>query len=171
MRDSTTPKRNGPLPRDPLTRFWPKVEKTETCWLWTGAKTKAGYGMFGLNRGVGLPQKMTMAHRYSWEIANGPIPPGIFVDHMCHTKACVNPRHLRLADPKQNLENRCDASIKSNTGVRGVSWDKVAGRYRAAVTHNRKHYHVGRYDTLEEAAEAAKAKRLELFTHNLHDRT
>lgn len=167
MRDSTTPKRNGPLPRDPLTRFWPKVEKTEACWNWTGGKTKAGYGCFGVGGRAG---RQVLAHRYSWEIVNDPIPDGIFIDHMCHNKSCVNPSHLRLADRKQNLENRCDASIKSNTGVRGVSWDKVARRYRAAVTHNRKHYHVGRYDTLEEATEAAKAKRLELFTHNLHDR-
>jgi hypothetical protein len=92
------------------------------------------------------------------------------LDHMCHNHACVNPDHLRVATRKQNSENRSGAYSNSGTGVRGVSWDKARGLYRATVMHNYKQVMVGRYETPEEAEEAVKAKRLELFTHNLLDR-
>jgi hypothetical protein len=89
---------------------------------------------------------------------------------MCHNRACINPDHLRTVDNKQNHENLSGAYSTSGTGVRGVSWDKTRGLFRAAVVHNYKQVQVGRYKTLEEASEAVKAKRLELFTHNLLDR-
>ncbi len=152
---------------DPLTRFWPKVEKTETCWSWIGTINAYGYGMFG--RG-GRTAGQSLAHRYSWELVNPPIPAGMALDHMCHNHACVNPKHLRVVTYKQNSENRNGAYVTSGTGVRGVSWDKTRGLFRATVVHNYKQVQVGRYETLEEAAEAAKAKRLELFTHNIQDR-
>jgi hypothetical protein len=152
---------------DPLTRFWPKVDKTETCWNWTAYKNPYGYGMFG--RG-GRTDGMSLAHRYAWEIAKGAIPEGMHLDHMCHNRACVRPTHLRIVDNKQNHENFKGAFSTSGTGVRGVSWDKTRGLFRATVVHNYKQVQVGRFETLEEATEAVKAKRLELFTHNLLDR-
>jgi len=152
---------------DPLTRFWPKVEKTETCWNWIAGKNAYGYGTFG--RG-GRVDGHALAHRYAWEITIGPIPEGMHLDHMCHNHACVNPDHLRVVDNKQNHENFKGAFSTSVTGVRGVSWDKARGLYRATVVHNYKQVMVGRYATVEEATEAVKAKRMELFTHNLLDR-
>ncbi|UYM26589.1 HNH endonuclease [Arthrobacter phage Bauer] len=113
---------------------------------------------------------MALAHRYSWELVHGTIPDGKHLDHMCHNQACVNPDHLRVVDNKQNHENFKGAFSTSRTGVRGVSWDKSRGLYRAAVVHNYKQVQVGRFATLEEAEAAVKAKRLELFTHNLLDR-
>jgi hypothetical protein len=152
---------------DPLTRFWPKVEKTETCWNWIAQQNAYGYGVF--SRG-GRAAGQCLAHRYSWELASGPILEGKHLDHMCHNPACVNPEHLRVVDNKQNHENFKGAFSTSGTGVRGVSWDKTRGLFRAAVVHNYKQVQVGRFETLEEATEAVKAKRLELFTHNLLDR-
>ena len=152
---------------DPMTRFWPKVEKTTTCWNWTGSKNAYGYGVFQRGgRGAG----QSLAHRYSWELAIGPIPEGMHLDHMCHQHGCVNPEHLRVVDNKQNHENVKGAYSTSGTGVRGVSWDKTRGLFRAAVVHNYKQVMVGRFETLEEAEAAVKAKRLELFSHNLLDR-
>ena len=150
------------------TRFWAKVNKSETCWNWTGGKTTAGYGMFARGgRGGG----QAMAHRYSWEMANGPIPEGMVIDHTCHNPSCVNPDHLRVATYKQNNENKSSAAVRSSTGVRGVIWDKVTRNYRASVTHNYRQIHVGRFSTLEAAEAAVTAKRLELFTHNDADRS
>lgn len=169
MSNSTRPRRSGPTRRDPMDRFWDKVEIAQGCWNWLGGKTKNGYGVFGVRR-EGRAMSNASAHRYAWEMANGPILDGLLVDHTCHNRACVRPSHLRLVTPKQNLENLSATAANSNTGVLGVSWDKVAKKYRAVVGHNHKHVHVGRYATLEEAAAAVKAKRLELFTHNLLDR-
>lgn len=152
---------------DPLTRFWPKVDKTATCWNWTAYKDPYGYGRFGLGSRVA---GVAFAHRYAWELVNGAIADGMDLDHICHNPACVRPSHLRPVDRKRNMENLAGAYASSKSGIRGVSWDKRRGLYRATVVHNYKQVTVGRYETIEEAAEAAQAKRLELFTHNNLDR-
>ena len=130
---------------DPLTRFWPKVEKTENCWTWVGHKNAYGYGLFG--RG-GRKDGQSLAHRYCWELYRGAIPQGMHLDHMCHNRGCVNPAHLRIVNNKQNHENFKGAFSTSKTGVRGVSWDKTRGRYRATVVHNYRQIQVGRYETI-----------------------
>lgn len=150
-------------------RFWAKVEKREAneCWPWIGGRSRAGYGTISLGRrGDGR----TQAHRLSWSMANGPIPAGAHIDHICHNPACVNPAHLRPVSNKENHENFKGAFRTSGTGIRGVSWDKSRGKYRVTVVHNYRQYQVGRFDSLKEAAEAARAKRNELFTHNNADR-
>lgn len=105
------------------------------------------------------------AHRFAWELVNGAIPPGKQIDHRCHVPLCVNPAHLRLATCKQNQENRSGpSSANATTGVRGVYPHR--GRYRAKVKHNRRQIHIGTFDTIAEAAAAATAARLKLFTHS-----
>lgn len=69
-------------------RFWLKVEKTETCWLWTAGKYKSGYGAFWFCGG------MRRAHRLSFVDAKGDILPGLELDHLCRVRSCVNPGHL-----------------------------------------------------------------------------
>ena len=77
--------------------FWAKVHKTETCWFWTGGQTSHGYGSFPLNGGS-VP-----AHRYAYELANGAIPPGKQLDHLCRNRACVRPDHLEAVSQRVNL--------------------------------------------------------------------
>ncbi|WP_082277070.1 HNH endonuclease [Mycobacterium ostraviense] len=99
----------------------------------------------------------------------GEIPPGIELDHTCFVRRCVNPKHLRFATPKQNMENLRGARRDNKAGLRGVFLHKP-GRWRAQVGHNGKIIHCGLFDSPEEAAAAAQAKRNELFTHNDADR-
>lgn len=148
-----------------LARFWAKVRKTDSCWLWTASVQPTGYGQFQINRTV------VYAHRLSWEIAYGPIGAGLDIDHRCRTRICVNPGHLRSATRKQNMENRSGAQKDSATGILGVSWDRERKRWKAQVAHNRKKLTVGRFDRIEDAEAAVKAKRNDLFTHNDLDRT
>ena len=147
-------------------RFWGKVDKSGECWIWKAASDSHGYGQMW----VDVERGRMPAHRISWELANGPIPHSIFVDHMCFTRACVNPSHLRLATNKQNHENRPGPQRNSTSGVRGVSWSKPCRKWRARVKHNGVEHHLGVFETLEEADAAAVAKRNELYTHNLVDR-
>ncbi len=115
-------------PDAPAVRFWRKVQKTETCWLWTGHCTAGGYGTFSLER------RSVFAHRFAYELVVGPIPEGLTLDHRCHNedrscpagdgclhRRCVRPDHLEPATMGQNVR-------RGNPG----GW--TAGR-RAARTH------------------------------------
>ena len=142
--------------------FWSKVHKTETCWLWTASRSGRG-GRYG-NFGVGYP-KVTLAHRWSYENAYGPIPAGMQIDHICRVTLCVNPSHLRVVTNKQNHENIV-AQADSQTGVRGVYYDKRHGHYYVQVTHYGKRHCRGLFSTASEAEKVAVALRNQLFTHN-----
>lgn len=69
--------------RPPVDRFWSKVLKTITCWLYVGARTTAGYGSFRLRTRLAV-----YAHRFVWELLWGPIPPGYEIGHTCDEPAC-----------------------------------------------------------------------------------
>lgn len=87
-------------PESPEVRFWRYVNKAEQgCWEWIGTKDGGGYGQLSAGRGR-APFK---AHRLSFELANGPIPVGLFILHKCDNPACVNPLHLELGDQKKNM--------------------------------------------------------------------
>jgi len=151
--------------RRPITdRFWEKVESGPGCWNWMGAKS-FGYGKFWTGE-----DSRSWAHRVSWELEHGLIPDGMSVDHICHSKACVKPAHLRLATKKQNAENLAAPYANSTTGERGVHLRR-SGRYSVKVNHHGRAYRGGMYPTLEQAAAAARQLRNSLFTHNDLDRT
>lgn len=75
-----------------LRRFWIKVHKTDTCWLWTGLKDAAGYGRFFCR--VDDPQNARPAHRFAFHAFVRELSEGECVLHKCDVPACVNPDHL-----------------------------------------------------------------------------
>lgn len=80
-------------------RFWPKVRKTEGCWLWTASLDGSGYGRI---QRIGA---VTGAHRVSWELHYGPIPSGMSVLHKCDVRNCVRPDHLFLGTNADNMRD------------------------------------------------------------------
>lgn len=79
-------------------RFWQKVDKSgpNGCWLWTGARCE-GYGRFCYDR------KSMRAHRLAYQFVHRKqIPVGMHLDHLCRTRACVNPSHLEVVTAWEN---------------------------------------------------------------------
>ncbi len=152
----------------PAERLWSRVDKSagpDGCWLWTGSCKNTGYGQ------INVGNRPVYTHRLAYELSTGePIPAGMHIDHICHVRHCCNPQHLRLATNKQNHENYQGARRNSKSGIRGVHPGRRRG-WAAQVTHNRKAIHIGTFATAEEAGEAVRLKRLELFTHNDVDRS
>lgn len=89
---------------DPAERFWAKVEKTDSCWLWTAARNTTGYGMASWKG-----KKNIVAHRLAYELLVGPIPVGKLALHKCDTPHCVNPDHLFFGT---DADNRADCVAK-----------------------------------------------------------
>lgn len=123
------------------------------CIVWTGTRETNGYGVARIS-GVS-----SRAHRLTWEMKHGPIPAGMVIDHLCHNRACVNTDHLRVVTQKENTRNLRGAHRDSLTGVRGVTWDRRRKKWAASIGVDYRRIHLGRFDSLEDAAKAAAEAR------------
>ena len=84
-------------------RFWPRVKKTKSCWIWTGPLRPNGYGVISF--GPAKNRKQFLLHRASWMIHFGTIPNGMCVLHKCDVRHCVRPDHLWLGTKKENTHD------------------------------------------------------------------
>lgn len=141
-------------------RIAARTDKTESCWLWRGAKAKNGYGY------MSVKNRVQPVHRLAYEVSRGEIPEGHDVDHTCFVRHCVNPAHLRAVTRKQNMEHLSGANANSKTGVRGVHFNPLTGFFIGEVWHHKKRIRVGYFRNLDEADAAVRAKRLALYTHD-----
>lgn len=110
-----------PIDAHPLTplavRFWAKVNKEGPvlrpelgpCWVWTRGTTRSGYGQITAGLLADGTRGPLLAHRLSYEMAEGPIPDGLWVLHRCDNPPCVRPAHLFLGTV---LENNDDMRAK-----------------------------------------------------------
>lgn len=106
--------KRGLLPKDTPDEiaFFAQVafEPMSGCWLWEGSRHSHGYGLFHRGGSCG-----GYAHRFSYEMANGPIPTGLEVRHTCNNTSCVNPDHLVVGTHKENMEDMARAGTQKGT--------------------------------------------------------
>lgn len=85
-------------------RLSERVEKNGECMLWQGALNYAGYGHLRVGG------RLTGVHRIAYELAVGPIPAGLEIDHLCAVRNCVNPAHLEPVTHEENLRRARERS-------------------------------------------------------------
>lgn len=117
---------------------------TEGCWESTWSISPDGYG-YRHNPAI---KRQELAHRVSFEQHHGEIPSDMVVDHVCNNKRCVNPEHLRLLDPLDNLNRtrREQTHCKRNHPLSGDNVLLNSGRRhcRACRSENGKRRYLAR---------------------------
>ena len=117
---------------DPVARFWAKVEKTDTCWLWTAGTGGYGYGSFNPDGRRDGPRRNVAAHLYAYRLLVGEVPEGLELDHLCRNKRCVNPAHLEPVTHRENVlrgTGPTAENAKKTTCVRGHDLTDPANVY------------------------------------------
>lgn len=136
--------------------FKARTELKNGCLIWTGGKDQKGYGR------ITVRKKPVRAHRYAWEQANGPIPKGAQIDHVCYNPSCVKVNHLRMVTPQQNSSNRSGPeTINNGSGMRNVY--KSGSGWMVRVGKNGKRYYFGTHRDILQAKKIAEKARQQLF--------
>lgn len=102
-------------------RFWAKVEVTESCWRWT-ASDSDGYGQFNRS-GWGTSR----AHRIAYLWTNGPIAPGLVLDHLCRNTRCVRPSHLEPVTDRTNILRGFGKPAQNARATHCIAGHELAG--------------------------------------------
>lgn len=79
-------------------RFNLKINKTDSCWIWTASKTDQNYGV------IWLDGRYVKAHRVSYILYKGKLNNKLVVDHTCKNTLCVNPDHLEQVTQAENVK-------------------------------------------------------------------
>lgn len=121
-----------------IERLMNKVDKTDDCWNWTGAKTanrknSKGYGYINVN---GRP---FYVHRLSFLIANGSLTEGLVIDHLCNNTLCINPEHLAEVTNKHNSTRspKHSSNVPGGYNARSIckyGHPREAGSYKPCPT-------------------------------------
>jgi hypothetical protein len=120
------------LTLEQLVRNHTPIAQDHECWNWTGAKLKTRYGVLTHKR------KQYKAHRAMYTLTKGEIPNGMFVCHSCDNPSCVNPKHLWLGTPLDNMLDKV-AKNRHSRGESHADAVKSSLKFRAGILRGENH--------------------------------
>jgi len=108
-------------------RLLSRIIERDGHWLWVGSHRPVyGHGYIKV-RGV-----QQYAHRVSYELFVGPIPPGLHLHHKCRIGGCINPEHLIPLTPKEHVradDTTAGRNAKKTRCIHGHLFDESNTRY------------------------------------------
>jgi len=136
----------GAITPDEIERFNRMVNKTDGCWLWTGAPDPSGYGVFSF-RGRAI-----RAHRFAYAAAHGAFDVKLDVAHECGdgNRLCVRPDHLC---PRTRVANMAHPETKAR-----MTAAHKGNRNRAILTSEEEQHYAARMAAGETAADCARQR-------------
>ena len=121
--------------------FWKKQSSSNICiGVEAGTTNKRGYVQ------VKIFNKRYYAHRLVFFMFYCYFPQE--VDHIDGNKTNNRIENLRSATKSQNQHN-ARINVNNTSGVKGISWDKRCGKWKAQIAVNKKNYHLGRFDDFD----------------------
>jgi hypothetical protein len=138
-RYSSHVQRNGPVPNH--------GRHLGRCHPWTSTLAESGYGVMTVGRTSDGTARLVLAHRFGWELAFGPIPPGKSVCHTCDNPPCQNPKHWFLGTQGDNMD---DCARKGRSGGIGHTGQRLSDEDVRAI---RVAYRTPHYGLRKELAE------------------
>jgi hypothetical protein len=112
--------------------------------------------------------KKHYAHRVAWAMHYGKWPTDE-IDHINGDRLDNRIENLREVSRTENSRNLCRQN-RNKTGVIGVWWDQSRNKYQAYIRVNGKRHHLGRFDSLEDAAKARECAARDFGFHENHGR-
>lgn len=128
-----------------LTKFFQRVVVDPSgCWLWTGERSKAGYGRWRVGGRGSVGAIDLRAHRVAFMALRGPVLEGLVLDHLCRVITCVNPAHLEPVTPRENQRRGLSGVLRPATcrvghqrWARGKKWCLECDRLRQLAVRAR----------------------------------
>jgi len=116
---------------------------------------------------VKINHEIFKAHRLAWALYYNQDPGGMQIDHIDQNKSNNKIVNLRLAN---HVSNGANAGPRKNNklGVKGVHCER--SKFKALIIKNAKKYHLGCYDTMEEASNVYCAAAEELYGKFAHEK-
>jgi len=130
--------------------YWKVSTKGHFAGMLAGSVDKLGY------RTIKINSKIYKAHRLIYLMFNNNLPE--MIDHIDGNPSNNKIENLRPANRSLNRQN---AKINKNntSGIKGVSWDSQAGRWKARIWSNKKTHTIGLFNTIAEAEKVVKFAR------------
>lgn len=124
---------------------------------------RSGYNHHSGYRYVGIDGEKIIEHRLAWFYVYG-VWPVADLDHINRNRSDNRIANLREANRATNCQNQ--PIRKSNkSGITGVYYHKVSGKWAASISVDKRQIHLGVYDTMQEAAEIRRKAELTYYLY------